>query len=98
MLNTMHVVRFQPSGWSGAGPGCRSLAGDTSRAVTELDSERRRGVSSVTVEAAEMSSWPFRPGLALVIVSVRSLLNFWVFRLSQRRIQGGSEKKKKSRN
>jgi len=59
MLTTMHVVRFQPSGCSGAGTGGRSLAGEASRAVTELDSERSRGVSSATVgEVAELSSSP----------------------------------------
>jgi hypothetical protein len=70
MLKTMHVVRFQPSGGAGTGPGWRSLAGEASRAVTELDSERSRGVSSATVgEVAELSS-SCRRGLKVVIVSV----------------------------
>lgn len=49
MLKTMHVVRFQPSDCSGAEPGSRSVAEAASRAVTELDSERSRGVSSAMV-------------------------------------------------
>jgi hypothetical protein len=57
MLKTMHVARFQPRGCSKESWGGRSLTGDASRAVTELDSERSRGVSSATVgEVAELSS------------------------------------------
>jgi hypothetical protein len=57
MLKTMHVVRFQPRACSGPDPGCRSLAGEASRAVTELDSERSRGVSSATVSDVAELSW-----------------------------------------